>query len=63
MIQRNLIECTIDISQPLPELAAVISAVLATRPDVDARIELLHALEDQITTALLALEGGEEDDE
>ncbi len=58
MQARNLLECTIDISQPLPELTAVISAVLSALPDVDTRLAVLHALGDEITTALLTLEDG-----
>lgn len=53
---RNLLECTVDLSQPLPELTAVISAVLSALPDVDTRLAVLHALSDEITTALLTLE-------
>ncbi|MFR9710258.1 hypothetical protein ACL02P_12690 [Paenibacillus sp. MB22_1] len=56
MQARNLLECTIDLTQPLPELTAVISAVLSALPDVDTRLAVLHALEDRVTTALLTLE-------
>lgn len=56
MQARNLLECTIDLTQPLPELTAVISAVLSAHPDVDTRLAVLHALSDEITTALLTLE-------
>lgn len=52
MQARNLI----DLTQPLPELTAVISAVLSAQPDVDTRLAVLHALGDEITTALLTLE-------
>jgi hypothetical protein len=58
MQARNLLECTIDLTQPLPELTAVISAVLSALPDVDKRLAVLHALGDEITTALLTLEDG-----
>jgi len=58
MQARNLLECTIDLTQPLPELTAVISAVLSALPDVDTRLAVLHALSDEITTALLTLEDG-----
>lgn len=62
MQARNLLECTLDLTQPLPELTAVISAVLSALPDVDKRLAVLHALEDRVTTALLTLgyEIGEE---
>ncbi|WP_162944342.1 hypothetical protein [Paenibacillus aceti] len=63
MIQRNLIECTIDLAQPYTELTATISAVISALPDADTRLSVLRALDDAVTTALLALEGGEEDDE
>lgn len=55
---RNLLECTVDLSQPLPGLTTVISAVLSALPDVDTRLAVLHALGDEITTALLTLEDG-----
>lgn len=58
---RQLLECTVDISQPLPELSAVISAVLAALPNVEARAELLRQLDDQITEALLALDNADEE--
>lgn len=57
---RQLIEFTADVSQPLPELSAIISAVLATIPDVEQRAELLRKLDEQITEALIALD--EEED-
>jgi len=53
---RQLIECTIDVAQPIPELAAVITTVLSTIPDVEQRAELLRQLDDEIVTALLALD-------
>ncbi|WHX49116.1 hypothetical protein QNH46_24265 [Paenibacillus woosongensis] len=66
MEQRNLIECTIDVAQRLSELTAVISAVLGAVPDVEARLAVLQALNDEITTALFTIEdeieGGDADD-
>lgn len=53
---RQLLECTIDISQPVAELSAVISAVLSAIPDVDQRVEVLRKIDDEIVAALLALE-------
>lgn len=58
---RQLLECTVDLAQPLPELSAVISAVLAALPDVEQRAELLRQLDDQITEALLALDNADEE--
>lgn len=53
---RQLLECTIDISQPVAELSAVISAVISTIPDVDQRAEVLRKIDDEIVAALFALE-------
>lgn len=53
---RQLIEFTVDVSQPLPELSAIISAVLATIPDVEQRAELLRNLDDEINAALHTLD-------
>lgn len=58
MIQRNLLECTIDLAQPYAELTATISAVLSAIPDAETRLSVLRALDDAVTTALLALEDG-----
>lgn len=58
---RQLLECTVDLAQPLPELSAVISAVLAELPDVEARAEILRQLDDQITEALVALDNADEE--
>ena len=57
---RQLIECTIDTSQPVAELSAVISAVLSVIPDVEQRAEVLRRVDDEIVTALLALEESRE---
>lgn len=57
---RQLLECTVDLAQPLPELTAVISAVLSAIPAVEARAEILRQLDDQIAEALLALDNAEE---
>lgn len=54
MKSRTLLECTVDLAQPAPELAAVISAVLAYHPDGQA--DILRALDYEIGTALAALE-------
>lgn len=51
---RQLIECTIDISDPVPELAAVISAVIGCQPERQA--DILRALDAQIGMALAELE-------
>ncbi|GAA0840446.1 hypothetical protein GCM10008915_35920 [Bifidobacterium pullorum subsp. gallinarum] len=53
---RQLIECTIDIAQPVSEISAVISAVLSAIPDVEGRAEVLRKIDDEIMAALLALE-------
>ncbi|MCT2195204.1 hypothetical protein M3G15_08625 [Paenibacillus sp. p3-SID1389] len=58
---RQLLECTVDLAQPLPELSAVVSAVLAALPDVEQRAEILRQLDDQITEALLALDNADEE--
>lgn len=55
---RQLLECTVDLAQPYAELTATISAVLSTLPDVETRLSLLRALDDAVTTALLAMEDG-----
>lgn len=34
---RQLLECTVDLAQPLAELSAVITAVLSAIPDVEQR--------------------------
>ena len=60
MKSRTLIECTVDLAQPVPELTAVISAVLAYHPDGQA--EILRALDYEIGTALAALETEETTD-
>lgn len=59
---RQLLECTIDISQPLPELSAVITAVLSALPDVEQRAEILRQLDEEIVAALLALDDAEKAD-
>lgn len=59
---RQLLECTVDLAQPLPELRAVITAVLSAIPDVEQRAELLRQLDDEIVAALLALDDAEEED-
>lgn len=53
---RQLIECTIDIAQPVSEISAAISAVLSAIPDVEGRAEVLRKIDDEIMAALLALE-------
>lgn len=64
---RQLLECTVDIAQPVTELSAVISAVLSALPDVEQRAQVLRQLDDEIVSALLALEetkeGAEDDGE
>ncbi|WP_178023010.1 hypothetical protein [uncultured Paenibacillus sp.] len=57
---RQLLECTVDLAQPLPELSAVITAVLSAIPDVEARAEILRQLDDQIAEALHALDDAED---
>ncbi|MCG7407679.1 hypothetical protein MH117_09610 [Paenibacillus sp. ACRRX] len=51
---RQLLECTIDLSDPITELSAVISTVLASHPD--KQVDILHALDEQIGLALAVLE-------
>lgn len=60
MKSRTLLECTVDLAQPVPELTAVISAVLAFHPD--GQVEILRALDYEIGTALAALETEETTD-
>lgn len=60
MKSRTLLECTIDLAQPVPELSAVISAVLAYHPDSQA--EILRAIDHEIGSALAAIEAEEEAD-
>lgn len=62
MKARQLIECTVDLSQPASELSAVITAVLSAVPTVDQRAEILRQIDDEIVAALLALEEAEKDD-
>lgn len=57
---RQLLEFTVDISQPLPELAAVISATLSAIPDVEQRADILRKLDEGICEALVALDSTEE---
>jgi len=57
---RQLIECTIDTAQPVPELSAVISAVLSVIPDIEQRAEVLRKIDEEIVSALLALEKSKE---
>lgn len=54
MKTRTLLECTVDLAQPVPELTAVISAVLAYHPDGQA--DILRALDIEIGSALASLE-------
>ncbi|MDQ0168788.1 hypothetical protein [Paenibacillus tundrae] len=54
MKSRTLLECTVDLSQPAPELAAVITAVLAYHPESQA--DILRALDYEIGTALATLD-------
>lgn len=49
---RALLECTIDIANPAPELAAAISAVLAALPSAESRLSVLQTLDDEIGRAL-----------
>lgn len=51
---RQLIECTIDLSDPIPEIAGVISAVIGCHPD--KQTEILRALDEQIGMALAEIE-------
>lgn len=60
MKSRTLLECTIDLAQPVPELSAVISAILAYHPDSQA--EILHAIDHEIGSALATIEAEEEAD-
>ncbi|WP_434750271.1 hypothetical protein [Paenibacillus amylolyticus] len=60
MKSRTLLECTVDLAQPVPELTAVISTVLAYHPDGQA--DILRALDIEIGSALAALESEETDD-
>lgn len=60
MKSRTLLECTVDLAQPVPELTAIISAVLAYHPDGQA--EILRALDYEIGSALAALETEETTD-
>jgi hypothetical protein len=57
MKSRTLIECTIDLANPVTELAAVISAVLACHPDTQA--DILHAIDHEIGAALANIEAEE----
>lgn len=60
---RQLLECTVDLAQPLPELRAVITAVLSAIPDVEQRAELLRQLDDEIVAALLDLDDADSTEE
>lgn len=63
MKMRQLMECTLDLAQPAAELVSVISAVLATQPDLEARTAVLRTLDDEIGQALSELESPEADGE
>lgn len=63
MKARMLLECTIDTANPLAELSAVINAVIGTVADVDQRVEILRKLDDEIVTALLALDDANKPEE
>ncbi|WP_223068108.1 hypothetical protein [Paenibacillus caui] len=54
MEHANLLRCTLDLSKPIPELIAVITAVLSVHRDNAESI--LRAIDDEITGALLQLE-------
>ncbi|MGY5346540.1 hypothetical protein ACXFAU_29335 (plasmid) [Paenibacillus glucanolyticus] len=58
---RQLIECTLDIAQPVSEISAVISAVISAIPDVESRAEVLRKIDGEIVAALLALEETKEE--
>lgn len=58
MKTRYLLECTIDLNAPIPELSAVISTVLSALPDVESRLTVLRALDAEITSALVAATSG-----
>ncbi|MEI2280681.1 hypothetical protein [Paenibacillus polysaccharolyticus] len=60
MKTRTLLECTVDLAQPVPELTAIISAVLAYHPDGQA--DILRALDYEIGSALATLETEAADD-
>lgn len=60
MKSRTLLECTVDLAQPVPELTAAISAVLAYHPNGQA--DILRALDIEIGSALAALEQEAADD-
>lgn len=60
MKTRTLLECIVDLAQPVPELTAVISAVLAYHPDGQA--DILRALDIEIGSALASLEKEAADD-
>jgi len=50
---KPLLECTIDLSDPITELSAVISAVVANHPDKQA--DILRTLDDEIGRALMEI--------
>lgn len=58
---RQLLEFTVDVSDPIAELSAVISAVLATHPDKQA--DILRGLDEQIGLALAEIETEKSDEE
>jgi hypothetical protein len=60
MKSRTLIECTIDLANPVTELAAVISAVLACHPDTQT--DILSALDHEIGAALATKEAEESEE-
>lgn len=49
---RSLLECTIDITNPAVELSATISAVLASLPTPEHRLEVLEKLDSEIGKSL-----------
>ncbi|MFW5434366.1 hypothetical protein [Paenibacillus apiarius] len=54
MKTRPLLECTIDLTQPVEEIAAVITTVLGCHPD--KQTDILRALDEQIRIALVEIE-------
>lgn len=53
---RQLIECTVDIANPVSELFAVINAVLTTIQDVEQRAIILRQLDEEVGAALAIYE-------
>lgn len=57
MKSRALLECTFDLAQPVPEIAEIIGVALRAQTSPAAKLDVLHALSDEISRAIIDIEG------